>query len=280
MTVAAALALYGEEHAPSTADPVRIGHCIDALLPFWGNQPVSAVKGETCRRYVRDRGVAAGTTRRELGCLAAALKHCVREGYLTTAPTVWLPAKPAAKDRWLTRQEAAALVRAARSEPRARLHLPLFILIGLYTGARRDSILALQGQPNTTGGSVDLARERIDFNPVGRRQTKKTRPVVPIPKRLMRFLVYARRRTRQYVIERNGQPIEGIKRSFASACRKAGLPGVSPHTLRHTLATWLAQRGVRARDAADFLGMTEETFERVYYHHHPDHMRAAREALD
>lgn len=280
MTVATVLALYGEEHAPQTADPARIGQCIDALLPFWGGHRVAAIKGETCRRYARERGVAPGTARRELGCLAAALTHCVREGYLTTAPLVWLPPKPAPKDRWLTRGEAATLVRAACSEPKARLHLPLFVLIGLYTGARRDAILALQWQPNLHGGHVDLGRGRIDFNPLGRRQTKKTRPVIPIPKRLMRFLAYARMRTRQYVIERDGLPVAAVKRSFATACRKAGLQDVSPHTLRHTCATWLAQRGVRARDAADFLGMTEDTFERVYYHHHPDHMRAAREALD
>jgi integrase len=32
----------------------------------------------------------------------------------------------------------------ARREPKARLHLPLYILIALYTGARRGAVLGLR----------------------------------------------------------------------------------------------------------------------------------------
>lgn len=277
--IAQVLALYGEEHAPRTADPARIGYAIDALLPFWGDRMVSAIKGETCRAYVKKRGVSDGTTRRELGTLRAALRYCVNEGYLTHAPGVVLPERPPSRERWLTRSEAGALLRAARSEPRSRFHLPLFILIGLYTGARKEAILALQWQPNTEGGWIDLGRGLIDFNATGRRQTKKRRPLIPIPPRLLRFLRYARRRTRQYVIEWLGAGVADIRKGFGAACATARLEGVSPHILRHTCATWLMQRGVSTRDAADFLGMSEETIKRVYYHAHPRYMMAAVNAL-
>lgn len=89
------------------ADPERLDNCILALVPFWGELMVSAVKSATCKRYAKKRGVSDGTIRRELGALAAALNHCQREGYLTSAPHVWRPEKPPAKDRWLTRKEAA-----------------------------------------------------------------------------------------------------------------------------------------------------------------------------
>lgn len=39
------------------------------------------------------------------------------------------------------------------------------------------------------------------------------------------------------------------------------------------------QRGVSTLDAADFLGMSEETIKRVYYHAHPQYMMAAVNAL-
>ena len=45
----------------------------------------------------------------------------------------------------------------------------------------------------------------------------------------------------------------------------------SPHTLRHTAATWLMQSGVSMWRAAGFLGMSVETLDRVYGHHHPDY---------
>ena len=281
VTIAACLAIYGDKHAPTVADAARIGHCIDALLDFWGDRPVSFIKGETCRRYEARRGRAPGTVRRELGCLSAAVNYCVREGFLTHAPPVTLPAKPPPRERWLTRSEAAALLGAARAEPKARLHLPLFILIGLYTGARRSAILGLRWTPNTEGGWVDLERGRIDFNPVAHVQTNKRRARVPIPRRLMTFLRYARARaTCDYVVSCEGRKVASVKRSFATALHGAGLDDVTPHTLRHTATTWLVQRGVPLWQVAGFVGASVETIERVYAHHAPDFLEGARTALD
>ncbi|WP_234685267.1 tyrosine-type recombinase/integrase [Bradyrhizobium monzae] len=46
---------------------------------------------------------------------------------------------------------------------------------------------------------------------------------------------------------------------FKSAVRLAGLgPGISPHTLRHTAASWLIQRGADRWQAARYLGMSLE----------------------
>ena len=44
-------------------------------------------------------------------------------------------------------------------------------------------------------------------------------------------------------------------------------------------ATWLARAGVDLWKAAGLLGMTVETLQRVYAHHHPDYLRDAAEAL-
>jgi integrase len=54
---------------------------------------------------------------------------------------------------------------------------------------------------------------------------------------------------------------------------------VTPHTLRHTAATWLIQRSVPIWQAADYLGMSAQMIERTYDHHHPDYMRGAAEAI-
>jgi integrase len=62
--------------------------------------------------------------------------------------------------------------------------------------------------------------------------------------------------------------------------RLAGLTGrVTPHTFRHTAATWLMQNGVSMWRAAGFLGMSVETLDRVYGHHHPDYLSDAAEAI-
>lgn len=100
---------------------------------------------------------------------------------------VELPERPAPRDRWLTRKEAASLIRAART-PQARLYMPLFILLGLYTGRRKEAILSLRWP------QVDLHAGLIDFEIAGRKRTFKKRGKIPIPKRLLPHLKRARRR--------------------------------------------------------------------------------------
>jgi integrase len=56
--------------------------------------------------------------------------------------------------------------------------------------------------------------------------------------------------------------------------------GLTPHTLRHTWATRLMQRGVSIWEASGYRGMSRETLERVYGHHHPEFLRNASKALN
>jgi integrase len=74
--------------------------------------------------------------------------------------------------------------------------------------------------------------------------------------------------------------VKSVKTAFKSAVALAGLDGrVTPHTLRHTAATWLMQAGVDKWEAADFLGMTIEMLDRVYGHHHPQHLQQTAKAI-
>jgi integrase len=187
---------------------------------------------------------------------------------------VTLPAKPPSKERWLTKREASLLLRASRTE-KARLYLPLFILLGLYIGRRKEAILSLRWP------QVNLGAGLIDFEVAGRQRTNKKRGKVPIPRKLLSHLKRARRRGSDlgYVLHINGEPIGDIKKGFAAACRRAGIEGVTPHTLRHTAATWLMQKGVDLWQASGFLAMSEKTLVEVYGHHHLEFMREAAEAI-
>jgi integrase len=81
------------------------------------------------------------------------------------------------------------------------------------------------------------------------------------------------------VLHINGQPIADIKKGFGAACKRASLEDVTPHTLRHTAATWLMQAGAPLWQASGFLAMSEKMLVEVYGHHHPDHMREAATAI-
>jgi integrase len=81
----------------------------------------------------------------------------------------------------------------------------------------------------------------------------------PLPPRLLAHL--RRWKQRKLIatcfVEFNGKPVASVKKGFKSAVELAGLIGkVTPHTLRHTAAIWLMQRGVPVWEAAGFLGMS------------------------
>lgn len=272
-----ALELYGELKAPHAASPERIGYAIDALLGYWSGKLASDVDEQSCRDYQTQRNRAVGTVRRELTTLRAALNFAHRKNRLTYVPPVWLPRAPDGKDRWLRRSEAAALLNAARTgRADVRLYLPLFVLIALYTGARKEAVLSLRWP------QVDLDRCIIDFNTPGRDRTSKGRARIPIPNRLLTFLKLARKRGTDlgYVVHLDGERVLDVKKAFASACRRAGLNDVTPHTLRHTRGTWLAQQGVPMFEIGGWLGQSSERTTKLYAHHHPDFLIAAKRAAD
>ena len=55
---------------------------------------------------------------------------------------------------------------------------------------------------------------------------------------------------------------------------------MTPHVLRHTAITWAMQRGVPIHEAVGYFGVSRETMERVYVHHHPDWLAGARSAME
>jgi integrase len=280
MTVAEVLSIYGEEHAPTVAAPERLGYAMQALLPFWSDLPVSEVKGATCRRYAAMRGRAPATIRRELNVLGAALAYCVREGHLTTAPSVTMPPAPESNQRAMTRDEVAALLRSAR-----RLgyrHICHFILISIYTGTRKVAALNLRlSAPWTGGGWFDLDAGILYRRGEGERATKKRRTPAAVPRQL---LAHARRWSRRgdtWAVEWRGARIGDINSSWPKVVERAGLDWTpTPHTLKHTAITWAMQGGASIPDASGFFATSVETIERVYWHLSPFYQRGAVSAIE
>ena len=68
--------------------------------------------------------------------------------------------------------------------------------------------------------------------------------------------------------------------TFRLAAGKAGLGWATPHTLRHTCASMLAQKGVDVDTIADYLAADRQTIWRVYRRQHPDYLKSAADALD
>lgn len=283
-TIGALLESYLADRKPHVAAYGTLEAAAKALRRHLGELGADALTKERSRFYARQRRaegyevgppsdrrrkpVSDGTITRELVTLRAAYAWGRGEGWAVGTPAIPVPSAPSPRDRWLTPAEAGRLLNGCRAA-----HVRLFVLLALHTAARSGALLALEWR------QVDMAARRIAL---GAGTGNKGRAVVAINDALYPALVAAKEgRTGDAVIETpGGKAVASIKTGFAAAVRRAGLVGVTPHTLRHTAATWMAQAGVPLRDVAGVLGHRDtRTTERVYAHHHPDHQRGAIAAL-
>ena len=269
--IADLLIVYGREHVPTIAGAKNTAYNIANLAGWWSDKRLSDVTAKNCRAYSAMR--TAGAARRDLEVLRAAIGYWHREyGPLPAVPAVVMPPKSDPKDRWLTKKEAAQLLWAAR---RTR-HLARFILLGIYTGSRSKTILGL------TWDMVDLQSGVMRRRAYGEAEdARKRAPMVRLGNRMLAHLRRWRRldgTEARYVCHYDGRRVTKLRRSFPGAVERAGLDdAVTPHTLRHTRATWLMQAKVDPFQAAGSLGMTVEMLTRTYGHHHPDWQKQAAE---
>jgi integrase len=266
------LNLYATDIAPLRASRSTIGFHIGNLQPFWGAKTLAEVRGHTCREYTRERqqaGRKSATARREMKTLQAAINHWHSESPLEAVPKVKLPPEGERRERVLERHEAASLLRSARQL--GYTHLVRFILIGLYTGTRRNAILGLRWSPALSGGHIDLEQGIVYRRGAAEGETSKRRPPICIGPRLLghlrRWKAMAEERS-THVITWNDARISSIKRAWANAARSAGLgPEVTPHVLRHTFVTWELRKGRSVWDVGNDAGADATTIQKVYGHH-------------
>lgn len=269
---------------------------IERLNEWWGAKMLSEVNGATCRAYAKHRG-SPGGARRDLEDLRAAINYHAKEGLHRGIVRVTLPPKGAPRERWLTRQEAAKLIWAAwryreaqrrhrgadagkvlPTSRRPLQHVARFILMALYTGTRAGAVASASPYKAEGRSWVDLDAGLFYRLAEGKKATNKRQPTAPIPQHLLAHMRRWKERNiaASHFVEHNGKPVKEVSKGFAHAVELAGLEGkVTPHTLRHTAATWLMINGVEIWEAAGFLGMSEKVLRDTYGHHHPAYMQGA-----
>lgn len=251
---------------------------LSALKPlnkWWGDKFISDITTANCKAYAASRGSAQPIARTELAYLRAALKHWNKEHAVIPIPALWMPPRPPARQRVLTRSEAAAFLWAARRTP----HIARFFIIGWYTGSRKAVILNLRWP------MIDLKERILRRKPVGAVQTKKRAPPIPIGGRFLthlkrwkrldgkrELLIYFPGRSRDGAIQQNDRAWHKV-RELAELS-----DDVTPHVLRHTRATEMLKQGVSVWDVAQYLGVSVELIQSTYGHCIPGWLQNAAEA--
>lgn len=223
--------------------------------------------------YITDRGVSPGTLNRELGVLQAALRYAFKLGIIGFLPSIKKLPSPPPRAKFLNEEEIAILLSETRHYPA----LDTFVRIALMTGQRREAILTLRWD------QVDFKANLIDFNdrtaPLYHRM--KGRGVVPMSSSLRALLSGLAKVSsgNTWVIQRDEKKEPMLDTSWKRVMKATKLK-ITPHVLRHTVATQLAQKNVPMTQIARILGHSNtQITERVYAKFSPSFCKDAVEHL-
>ncbi len=241
-----------------------------ALKPLFAGLAPAQITREVCRRYTEARradGIADGTIIRDLGVVRSALRWADKN-----TPAVFeTPSAPPAREIHITKDEFLALRKAAARTP----HLKVFVELAKATGARAGAILELRWL------QVDFGHGFVNFNTT-RDTGNKTRAVIPMVESLRSVLREAKAAAlTPHVVEYKGAGVRSIKNAFNRAAAEAGRPDIGPHTIRHSVAVWMAEAGRPMAEIAQYLGHKDSRItERVYARFSPSHLRETASVLD
>lgn len=235
------------------------------------------------KAYIRSRlneGVAEGTVNKELVLFSAAINFANSEyGWELKNPVIGKKLRePEAVVRYITQDEAGRLISAARSLNRAPW-LEDFIRLALNTGCRAGELLGLEWT------RVDL--ENGIFILEAEHQKNRKRSSVPLNSEaktaLLSRLAFLKKHCPDspwVFCRKDGSQLQCLKKSWASACRLAGIENFRIHDQRHTFASWLVMENVPLYTVSKVLRHSTVKMTEKYAHLNPQNLKDAVSVLD
>lgn len=231
------------------------------VLPTWGRVPLTKVRRSDVVVWVaamRAKGLSASRTRQAYHLLTSMLDDAVKDSRLTrnTAAGVDLPRLPRSERRYLTHAQLADLADGCGP------HRLLVLVLG-YTGLRWGEAVAIRvRRMDPLRGRIEIVESAVDVDGkmiFGPPKTHQHRAVV-VPKFLRDELAQAIVGTSPDDLvfpSRVGTPlrVQNVRRGwFDRAAVAAGVPGLTPHELRHTAASLAIASGANYKVVQSMLG--------------------------
>ncbi|MBU4232833.1 MAG: site-specific integrase [Desulfobacterales bacterium] len=208
---------------------------------------------------------------REMALISHMLSKAVEWGMLETSPFKkgkrLMFKENNHRLRFLTEAEVAALLTASDDLKAHSPYLRPLVETALLTGMRRGELLALKWEQIRNG---------FIYLEAGMVKSGKGRQI-PINDRLAEVFKEVRRGNQlksEFVFcDSQGRRFYAVKRSFASACRRAGVEDFRFHDLRHTFASRLVMRGASLKAVQELLGHADMKMTMRYAHLSHEHLR-------
>jgi tyrosine recombinase XerC len=249
---------------------VNYHHDLEDFKAFLAGKGVEDVDYLSLRKYLallKEKNISSRSVGRRISALRSFFKFLTREGFLKANP-ITIVSSPKQEKRlpvFLTEEEVKKLIDAVvpKKETDEAALRDKAILETFYSTGMRISELVGLSMPD-----VDFISGIVKVMGKGKKER-----IVPIGEHAIKAI-------RQYLAKRSGQSDavflnknkrritdRGVRGIVAKYIRLASLRhGVSPHTLRHSFATHLLNRGADLRSVQELLGHANLSTTQVYTH--------------
>ncbi|AOI70869.1 hypothetical protein WI29_34180 [Burkholderia ubonensis] len=220
------------------------------------------------RRTKAARTIAVSTQNLYLATLRGMFNTAVHEWeWLDKAPRLQEKPKGPKRIRWITREEAHALLEAIQAD-----WLRDVATFALATGLRRANVLGLEWS------QVDLVNRRAWIHP----DQAKAREAIGVPLNDEAVAVIRRQLGKHdtHVFVRRRKVVQAWNNEqWQRACARAGIRNFRFHDLRHTWASWHVQAGTPLNRLMEMGGWSKYEMVLRYAHLAPDHLAAHAAAV-
>jgi tyrosine recombinase XerC len=245
---------------------------------FLGETPLEKIDYLFLRKYLailKEKNLGTRSILRHLSTLRSFFRFLTREGYLKTNPILLLSSPKPDKHlpQFLTEEEVIRLIGATFSNKKIdeRSLRDRAILETFYSTGIRISEL------------VGLSIDDVDFisgvvKVLGKGKKERIAPIGEAALTSIRnYLNKRKKQTEAVFLNKNGKRItdRGVRGIVGKYIRLAGIKqGVSPHTLRHSFATHLLNRGADLRSVQELLGHANLSTTQIYTHLTTDRLKS------
>lgn len=244
------------------------------LLPTWERVPLTKVRRSDVVAWVaamRASGLSASRTRQAYHLLTSMLEDAVKDSRLARNPAagVDLPRLPKSERRYLTHAQLADLADGCGP------HRLLVLVLG-YSGLRWGEAAAIRvRRVDPLRGRIEIVESVVEVSGqmiFGPPKTHQHRAVV-VPRFLRDELAQqmaGRAPDDLLFASRIGTPlrVQNVRRGwFDRAATAAGVPGLTPHELRHTAASLAIASGANVKAVQSMLGHAKAAMTLDLYGH-------------
>lgn len=267
--------IFKEKHMPTYKDGGRgnMSFMSCHLLPYFSGKPMANITSKNVREFLETKAHIKTTANRCFALLSVMFKKAEEWEYLLpkSNPCTDVSKYPERKrQRFLSKAEYERLVEALNEKERTSkeaYYTVNAIRFAIYIGFRKENVLTLKWE------DVHLEERYIHLP-----DSKVGEDAQPLNDKAIALLSSLKRKTNNpYVFPGKvpGKHLVEIKTAWASILKRANIPDMVFHDLRHTFASYCLQGGLDLYTTSKLLGHKNIQTTTRYAHFELEHLKKA-----